>query len=236
MSDPGHPSMFDAIVRSRTPTRLNAMGSFSLQARGVRDIPDEGTPRTPAPKVIIGTQLFHRRDITEGKPGIPLTLTLTIVDAASGLAPLEGVNAEIWHCDADGVFSDYASKPDPEAATTTYLRGAQTTNRGGQVTFTTIYPGWPSDRATHIFVRIYDGVTPKKTLQLGFPDAINATVYADPHRYVKGQSPITNNVDPVFGDAPEGGTYGGRREFQIIAVAGDNAIGYVATTRIAVLM
>jgi len=228
--------MFDAIVRCRTPTRLNAMGSFSLQARRVRDIPDEGMPRTPAPKVMIGTQLFHRRDITEGKPGIPLTLTLTIVDAASGLAPLEGVNAEIWHCDADGVFSDYASKPDPEAATTTYLRGAQTTNRGGQVTFTTIYPGWPGDRATHIFVRIYDGITPKKTLQLGFPDAINATVYADPHRYVKGQSPITNNVDPVFGDAPEGGTYGGRREFQIIAVAGDNAIGYVATTRIAVHM
>jgi len=236
MSDPDVPLMFDAIVSRRTPTRLNAMGSVSLQARRVRDIPDEIAPLTPEPKVMIGTQLFHRRDITEGKPGIPLTLTLTIVDAVNGLAPIAGANAEIWHCDADGVFSDYGSKPDPEAATTTYLRGAQTTNHGGQVTFTTIYPGWSGDRAAHVFVRVYDGATPRKSLQLGFPDAINATVYADVHRYVKGPSPITNNADPVFGDAPEGGTYGGRREFQIVAVVGDNAIGYVATARIAVYM
>jgi protocatechuate 3,4-dioxygenase beta subunit len=165
-----------------------------------------------------------------------LTLTLTIVDAANGLAPIAGANVEIWHCDADGVFSDYASKADPDAATTTYLRGLQKTTRGGQVTFTTLYPGWTGERSTHIHVRIYDGATLRTTLQLGFPDAINATVYADAQRYVKGQSPITNDVDPVFGDTPGAGTYGGRREFQIFAIAGDNAIGYVATARIAAYM
>ena len=237
MSDPDPRPMFEEIILPRrTPTRLNAMGSFSQLARRAGDIPEGSAPRTPAPKVMIGTQAFQRCDITEGKPGIPLTLTLTIVDAANALAPIAGANAEIWHCDAEGVFSDYASKPDPDAATTTYLRGAQTTNRGGQVTFTTIYPGWSGDRATHMFVRIYDGMTPRKTLQLGFPDAFNATVYADVHRYVRGQSPITSDADPVFGDAPESGAYGGRREFQIVAVAGDNAVGYVATARIAVRM
>jgi protocatechuate 3,4-dioxygenase beta subunit len=236
MSDPYDRPMFEEIILPRrTPTRLNAMGSFKL-ARRAGDIRDGSAPQTPAPKVMIGPQAFPRCDITEGKPGIPLTLTLTVVDAENGLAPIEGANVEIWHCDADGVFSDYASKPDPDAATTTYLRGTQTTTRVGQVTFTTIYPGWSGDRATHMFVRIYDGMTPRKTLQLGFPDAINATVYADVHRYVRGQSPITSDADPVFGDAPESGAYGGRREFQIVAVAGDNAVGYVATARIAVRM
>jgi protocatechuate 3,4-dioxygenase beta subunit len=236
MSDPDPRSMYGAIALSRTPTRLNAMGSFSLQARRVRNVADEGAPRHPYAKVMIGTQALHRRDITEGKPGIPLTLTLTIVDAANGLAPIVGANVEIWQCDADGVFSDYASKPIPDAATTTYLRGVQTTKRGGQVTFTTLYPGWSGGRAAHIYVRIYDGATPRKTVQLGFPDAINATVYADAERYVRGQSAITNDADPVFGDTPGNGIYGGRREFQICTVAGDNAIGYVATARIAVNM
>ena len=237
MSDPDRP-IFSEIVRTRTLTQLNAMGSLGL-VRRFRDVPDDVAPRQPdpkVPKVMIGTEAFHRRDITEGKPGIPLTLTLTVVDAENALAPIVGANVEIWHSDADGVFSEYASKPNPDAASTTYLRGVQTTTRGGQVTFTTIYPGWSSDRATHIYVRIYDGATPRKTLQLGFPDAINATVYDDAHRYVKGQSPITNDADPVFGDSPETGTYGGRREFQIFAIAGDNAIGYVATAQVAVHM
>jgi protocatechuate 3,4-dioxygenase beta subunit len=212
------------------------MGSFSLLAGRVRHIPAESAARHTDAKVMIGAQAFHRRDITEGKPGIPLTLTLTIVDAANELAPIVGANVEIWHCDADGVLSEYASKADPDLATTTYLRGVQTTTRGGQVTFTTIYPGWSAERSAHIHVRIYDGATPRTTLQLGFPDAINAAVHADAQRYVKGQCPITNDVDPVFGHTPDAGTYGGRREFQMFAIAGDNAIGYVATARIAVHM
>lgn len=231
MYDPDHRPISGAIFRHRTPTRLTAMGSFSLQARRARDLADEDAPRTPAPKVMVGPQAFQRRDITEGKPGIPLTLTLTIVDPVNRLLPIVGANVEIWHCDADGVFSDYASKPEPDAATTTYLRGVQTTSRAGQATFTTIFPGWSGERATHIFVRIYDGATPNKTMRLGFPDAINATVYADADRYVKGQSPITNDADPTFGDTRD---HGGLRKFQIAAVAGDNAIGYVATARIAV--
>ena len=92
---------------------------------------------------------LHRSDITEGRPGIPLTLTLKIVDAANRRAPIAGANVEIWHCDADGVFSDFASKMYPDATMTTYLRGVLTTGHTGQVTFRTIYPGWSGSRATH---------------------------------------------------------------------------------------
>jgi hypothetical protein len=36
----------------------------------------------------------------------------------------------------------------------TFLRGIQTTNSDGNVTFTTIYPGWYQGRATHIHVEV----------------------------------------------------------------------------------
>ena len=46
-------------------------------------------------------------------------------------------NVEIWHVDAAGNYSQYGTQ-----TTQTYLRGIQTTNSDGEVTFTTIYPGW----------------------------------------------------------------------------------------------
>jgi protocatechuate 3,4-dioxygenase beta subunit len=227
-----HEGESDVNSRRRTPTRLSAMGSVTLLARHIRDVPIETADRLPR-KVVIGSQAMHRSEITEGKLGIPLTLTLSIVDAGNGAAPIAGAPVEIWHCDADGAYSEYASKTEPEAATTTYLRGAQTTDRAGRVTFGTIYPGWSGARATHIYLRIYDGAMPRKTVQLGFPDRVNAAVYGDPERYVKGPNPILNAADPVFGAAP-GDDGGDPSDFLIVPVAGDNASGYVAMLEIAV--
>ena len=68
------------------------------------------------------------------------TVTLTVVDAANGCAPIAGAHVEIWHCDADGVYSEYANGMNPGSTSSTYLRGVQTTDASGKVTFTTIYP------------------------------------------------------------------------------------------------
>ena len=228
------PQRKPVVIRNRrTPTFLNAMGSLA-QARPSREAPEDRDGRRPDEKVVLGNLALHRSDITEGRLGIPLTLTLKIVDAANGRAPIVGANVEIWHCDADGVVSDYASKMYPDATMTTYLRGAQTTDRAGQVTFQTIYPGWSGARATHVHVRIYNGAIPKKALQLGFPDQINAAVYEDVDRYVKGPNPTRNEADEVFGSEHGNGRFGGRQDFQIAAVAGDNASGYVATVSITI--
>jgi protocatechuate 3,4-dioxygenase beta subunit len=226
-----HQQESDVNGRRRTPTRLSAMGSMTLLARHIRDVPIETADRLPR-KVVIGSQALHRSDITEGKLGIPLMLTLSIVDEENGAAPIAGAAVEIWHCDADGVYSEYASKMEPEAATTTYLRGAQTTDSAGRVTFRTIYPGWSGARAAHVCLRIYDGTTARKTAQLGFPDRVNAAVHGDADRYVKGPNPTVNAADPVFGAAPHGG--GERGDFSIVPVAGDNTNGYVAMLEIAV--
>ena len=40
-----------------------------------------------------------RRDITDGRPGIPLWLHLTTVDAST-CKPIKGADVEVWHADA----------------------------------------------------------------------------------------------------------------------------------------
>jgi protocatechuate 3,4-dioxygenase beta subunit len=49
---------------------------------------------------------IQRRNITEGKAGVPLHLRLTVIDART-CEPLENAALEIWHCDAGGVYSGY---------------------------------------------------------------------------------------------------------------------------------
>ena len=48
-----------------------------------------------------------RSDITEGKDGLPLQLTLTTLNATS-CQPLANATVEIWHCDAAGDYSGFS--------------------------------------------------------------------------------------------------------------------------------
>jgi protocatechuate 3,4-dioxygenase beta subunit len=53
-----------------------------------------------------------RSDITEGKPGVPLKLRITLLDA-NRCAPLDNAAIDIWHCDALGVYSGFTrNSPD----------------------------------------------------------------------------------------------------------------------------
>ncbi|GGS57425.1 intradiol ring-cleavage dioxygenase [Streptomyces cinerochromogenes] len=47
-----------------------------------------------------------RRDVTEDQDGIPLTLTLKVIDAET-CKPLKDAAVDIWHCNAVGVYSGY---------------------------------------------------------------------------------------------------------------------------------
>ena len=52
-----------------------------------------------------------RRDVREGKPGLPLQLKLAILDART-CKPLQGAAIDIWHCDALGLYAGF-TKMDP---------------------------------------------------------------------------------------------------------------------------
>ena len=59
---------------------------------------------------MVNNQAFFRRDITEGRPGLPLTLVLTIVNTNQSCQPLSNAAIEIWQCDASGNYSEYPSR------------------------------------------------------------------------------------------------------------------------------
>src|SRR5207244_3050765 len=106
----------------------------------------EGPYYVPAEKV--------RRNITEGKPGAPLDLRLTVVDAST-CKPIKSAVVDIWHADAIGVYSGaVAGSPG-----TNFMRGIQKTDSVGLARFTSVYPGWYQGRAVHIHVKAHLGAT-----------------------------------------------------------------------------
>ena len=183
-------------------------------------IPDETAGPYPDTKGMIADEAFYRSDITEDREGVPLTLTLTLVNVGASCAAIVGAHVEIWHCDASGVYSEYANTMNPGSTATTYLRGVQTSDANGQVTFQTIYPGWYQGRVTHIHIQVFSGTSLVKTTQIGFPDSVNEAVYAVAPYAEKGQNPIGDDDDQVFGDG---------HDLEIASITGNTANGYLAT-------
>lgn len=169
---------------------------------------------------MLNNPAFYRRDVTEGKAGLPLTLTLTVVNVNSNCTPVAGAIVEIWHCDAQGVYSEYG-----QGAGQTFLRGLQTADANGDVTFNTIYPGWYAGRATHIHVDVYINSRNVKTTQIAFPESVTAAVYSTGVYASKGQNPQRNSTDNVFSDGTS---------TEMATLSGSAVSGYTATLRIGV--
>jgi protocatechuate 3,4-dioxygenase beta subunit len=163
---------------------------------------------------------FFRSDIRDGKSGTLLTLTIRVVVSAA-CAAVPGANVEIWHVDAAGQYSQYGSQ-----AERTFLRGIQTTNSMGEVTFTTIYPGWYQGRATHIHVEVTVGGVSKKVTQIAFPESVNDAVHRSGEYASRGTNPIANLADGIFADSLAS---------EIVTPVGDVSGGYAATFQVAIV-
>jgi protocatechuate 3,4-dioxygenase beta subunit len=111
-----------------------------------------------------------RRNVTEGRPGVPLTLRLTVVDAST-CKPVKGAAVEIWHCDAAGAYSGV------QGDTGMFMRGVQRTDAKGLAIFKTVYPGWYQGRTVHIHTMVHIAGNVVHTGQLYFSDAVTDVVY-----------------------------------------------------------
>jgi protocatechuate 3,4-dioxygenase beta subunit len=132
-----------------------------------------------------------RRNVREGKPGVPLTLRLAVLNVAS-CRPIKGAAVEIWHCDASGAYSGV------QGDTGTFLRGVQRTDANGLARFQTIYPGWYPGRTVHIHTKVHLGGNVVHTGQLYFPDAVTDAVYRrSPYNARPNRSP-RNAGDGIF--------------------------------------
>ena len=165
------------------------------------------------------TDIF-RSDIRDGKTGTLLTLTVKVVNVTAACAAVANANVEVWHCDSAGNYSEYGTQ-----TAQTYLRGIQTTNSNGEVTFTTIYPGWYQGRATHIHLEVTINGVSRKVTQIAFPESVNNTVYGNGVYASRGSNPTSNLSDGIFADSLSS---------ELVTPSGNAANGYTASCQIGV--
>lgn len=160
-----------------------------------------------------------RQNIVGDRSGIPLVIELTILDQNNNCSPLAGVSVDLWHCDAEGNYSEYGGTRMQSANYTGqhFLRGRQTTDSNGQVSFVSIFPGWYMGRAPHIHLEILDANNRViRTTQIAFEKSVCDTVYASSG--YNGSADTLNANDNVFSDSLDGNMYD--------SLSGNNSNGY----------
>jgi protocatechuate 3,4-dioxygenase beta subunit len=141
-----------------------------------------------------------RRDVREGKAGLPLVLALTVVNAKT-CRPIRNADVEIWHCDASGNYSGFDSGGGAQTETR-YLRGHQRSNAAGTAMFLTVFPGWYPGRTPHIHLKAHTGQDRVvHTGQLFFNEAITAAVYKQAPYSGHGQYDTPHARDMIFAQA-----------------------------------
>jgi protocatechuate 3,4-dioxygenase beta subunit len=145
-----------------------------------------------------------RSDITSGMPGAPLQLDLQVVRAGD-CATLANARVDIWHADALGLYSGYATQtgvggvPTDVAIGRQYLRGTQMTGAGGQVQFRTIFPSWYGGRTPHVHFKVFLGRNEVVASQIFFPDEVSKDVFStwQPYREHASKRKTFNDTDPI---------------------------------------
>ncbi|MFF2371174.1 intradiol ring-cleavage dioxygenase [Agromyces sp. NPDC058110] len=224
-----------------TPTPTPTPSATAAASGPIDEVPDETGGPYPADGSngvnVLDDSGIVRSDIrssfgssTTVAQGVPLTIALTVRDAATGSA-LAGAGVYLWHCDRDGAYSLYSNGLENE----NYLRGVQETDANGTVTFTSIYPACYSGRWPHIHFEVYSDVATAvasgpivKTSQIALPEETNAVVYATPgyEQSVRNVSQVSLSSDNVFSD--DGGIH------QIANMSGSASAGYTAALTIGV--
>ena len=223
--------MDERLTRRSTLLRLGGLVAAGLgaEALGAREGPAavaSGSVRcvlapeqTEGPYYIPNEKI--RRNITEGRRGVPLALHATVVDAST-CKPIRNAAVDVWHCDAGGVYSGFGAG----AANRTFLRGMQRTNASGLAVLKTIYPGWYQGRTVHIHVKVHIGGNVVHTGQLYFPDTLTDKVYRRAQYSARPGRTTRNSNDFVFAS-------GGRNS--MLSVKSDGAGGYVASIAMGVV-
>jgi protocatechuate 3,4-dioxygenase beta subunit len=190
------------------PALLAACGKDDETVTPGTDTTDSGSctvapTETEGPFPTKAPASYVRSNIVDGKTGHPTTVKITIKNANNNCAVLSGALVDIWHCDAEGNYSEYGGTgmQATNYQAVHFLRGRQITDANGLVTFTSIFPGWYSGRATHIHVHIYSASgTSLKVTQIAFPEGTGSAVAAV-NGYAKGMNGYTTNAsDNVFSD------------------------------------
>lgn len=163
--------------------------------------------------------------------GVPMALSLTILDLAGNSAPFKDVAVYVWHCDAAGGYSMYSEGIENE----TYLRGVQVADSAGVVSYTSIFPACYTGRWPHIHFEVYptvddisDSTKAISTSQVALPEDVSRAVYA-----LAGYEGSTSNLDQVSLDSDNvfGDDSGA---LQLATVTGDASAGYTVSLTVSI--
>jgi len=147
-------------------------------------------------------------NIVGDRTGVPLIINITVRNVNDSCNLMQNAIVDIWHCDKDGNYSEYGGTAMQSTNYTSvhFLRGRQTSDANGLVSYASIFPGWYTSRATHIHVHIYTstGISLLIT-QIAFPEGSSSAVAtvnaATSYGYTKGMAGYTYNAsDNVFSD------------------------------------
>jgi len=167
--------------------------------------------------------------------GVPMDIRIRLVDVNAACAPLAGRAIYVWHCDAAGRYSIYATDD------SNYLRGVGVTDANGEVSFTSIVPACYDGRWPHIHFEVFSsaemavsGKAALLTSQFALPEAQRRAVCGAQPLYaasVGNLERISLAGDGMFRDASEQEVAA-----QMLRLEGDPASGYRATGRVGVLV
>lgn len=167
-------------------------------------------------------------NIVSDRVGVALLINLTIRNKNSNCSAAHGLLVDVWHCDNEGNYSEYGGTQEQTTDYTGvhFLRGRQTTDANGNVSFISIYPGWYPGRAPHIHVEVLDaGGNSLLITQIAFPEDISSTVYASPHYAPHGQATTPNISDSIFFNS---------LSREMVTITGDVTNGYTLSKNIIV--
>ncbi|MFC8039327.1 intradiol ring-cleavage dioxygenase [Paenarthrobacter sp. NPDC057355] len=219
---------------SSTVTRAFAECGVEIPEETLGPYPGDGSN---GPNVLEASGVV-RRDIrssfgtsTTKAEGVPLTVTLTLLDNANGCSPLAGAAVYAWHCDQNGKYSLYDSGLENE----NYLRGVQEADANGQLTFSTIFPGAYMGRWPHIHFEVFESMGNTSAAgqvlavsQIALTESACKAVYetAGYEDSARSFPKTTLTSDNVFGD--DGGIY------QLATISGSVQGGYTAALNVTV--
>jgi protocatechuate 3,4-dioxygenase beta subunit len=191
----------EAAVKDTTAVGNTGLATSKINADGCIVTPTE--IEGPFPLYNSRGSSIVRTNITDGIPGLPLSINFTVGNVNNHCAVFPNARVDIWQCDKDGYYSGYVNDGylgQQDNTGRLFGRGIQYTDNAGLAHFDSIYPGWYPGRIAHLHVQIFLKNRLRLTTQIAFPDEINYAVYQTPLYDAHGQNTtVPDNIsDPVF--------------------------------------